>query len=79
MITTSEARAIAAGWISPGATDLTAFATGHPRWTVEGLVSDVEEEMRLVRVRPAYFDDPAQCTRELAQLLEFARSFTGGI
>jgi hypothetical protein len=79
MIDIKRARSIAAGWISPGATDLTAFATGHPRWTVEGLISDVEEEMRLVRVTPEHFEDPAQCTRELNDLLAFARAFTGGI
>jgi hypothetical protein len=70
----TEARSIAAGWISPSPLDrnLTAFATGHPRWTAPGLVDEVERNIADVERHPQSYDDPAQCLDELRALRDWA-------
>jgi len=74
MISTAKAREIAAGWISPSPRDvnLTAFATGHPRWTSEGLADEVRREFAKVVTRPQNYDNATECQRELRELLEYA-------
>lgn len=76
MISTNRAREIAAGWISPSPRDrnLTAFATGHPKWTASGLESEVARELSNVLGNPESFDDPIGCRDELRLLLEWART-----
>lgn len=73
-LTISEARSIAAGWISPGpgSVNLTAFATGHPRWSFDGLIDEIQRELGDVVKNPQHFDDAAQCRRELRDLLHWA-------
>lgn len=74
MISMSEARAIAAGWISPSPHDvnLTAFATGHPRWTFDGLLSEVTRNIIDVRRSPMHYDDAEECLTELRALRDWA-------
>lgn len=68
-----EARAIAAGWISPSPRDanLTAFATGHPRWSRSGLLDEVERNIDDVRAHPKNYDDVGACLCELKQLRDW--------
>jgi len=75
MIDQSRAREIAAGWISPSWRDenLTAFATGHPRWTADGLADEVARELSYVLGNPERFEDPIECRDELRLLLEWVR------
>jgi hypothetical protein len=76
MIDKDKARAIAAGWISSAARDanMTAFATGHPKWTAEGLADEVSRNLSDVLGHPERYDYPVQCRKELRRLLEWARS-----
>jgi hypothetical protein len=73
-LTITEARSIAAGWISPSPHDanLTAFATGHPRWTAEGLADEVQRNIDDVRAHPKSYDDVGACLCELKQLRDWA-------
>jgi hypothetical protein len=76
IINETRARSIAAGWISPSPHDanLTAFATGHPRWTAQGLLSEVTRNIIAVRRSPMHYDDADECLRELRQLRDWAVS-----
>jgi hypothetical protein len=76
MITKAEARTIAAGWISPSPYDknLTAFATGSRRWSVDGLASEVQRNIIEVRRSPKHYDDSDQSLKELRDLREWVET-----
>jgi len=70
-LTESEARKIAAGFISPSHRDknLTAFATGHPAWNRDDLLAEITREY-------TYGQYDTEAHTELRSLAEYVKSLT---